>query len=75
VNVADAAIQLSNTALSQEQLQLQIAAAQQYFDVLQRTDFLSTAKADVQRLQDLFELSKAQANAGLRPGADTLLVK
>ena len=75
VNVADAAIQVRNTALSQEQLQLQIAAAQQYFDVLQRTAFLSTAKADVKRLQDLLELSKAQANAGLRPGADTLLVK
>jgi outer membrane protein TolC len=75
LNVADAAIRLSNTALSQEQLQLQIAAAQQYFNVLQSNAFLSTAKADVQRLQDLFELSKAQADAGLRPGADTLLVK
>ena len=75
LNVADAAIQLSNTTLSQEQLQLQIAAAQQYFNVLQSNAFLSTAKEDVQLLQDLLELSKAQANAGLRPGADTLLVK
>lgn len=75
LNVADAAIKLSNTALSQEQLQLQIATAQQYFNVLQSNAYLSTAKADVKRLEDLFELSKAQANAGLRPGADTLLVK
>lgn len=43
--------------------------------MLRSNGFLSTAKADVQRLQDLLGLSKAQANAGLRPGADTLLVK
>lgn len=75
LNVADAAIRLSTSALSQEELRLQSIAAQQYFNVLQSTAFLSTAKADVQRLKDLFELSKAQADAGLRPGADTLLIK
>lgn len=75
LNVADAAIGLSTSALSQEALRLQSTAAQQYFNVLQSTAFLSTAKADVQRLKDLFELSKAQADAGLRPGADTLLIK
>lgn len=75
LNVAEAAVQLSATALSQEELRLQSIAALQYFNVLQSTAFLSTAKADVQRLKDLFELSKAQADAGLRPGADTLLIK
>ncbi len=75
LNVADAAIRLSTSALSQEELRLQFIAAQQYFNVLQSTAFLSTAKADVQRLKDLLELSKAQADAGLRPGADTLLIK
>ena len=75
LNVADAAIQLSRTALSREELRLQIIAVQQYFDVLQSSAFLSISKADVQRLKDLFELSKAQADAGLRPGADTLLIK
>ena len=75
LNVADAAIQLSTSALSQEELRLQYLAAQQYFNLLQSTAFLSTANADVQRLKDLLELSKAQADAGLRPGADTLLIK
>jgi outer membrane protein TolC len=75
VNVADAAIQLSRTALSREELRLQTSAARQYFDVLQSNTLLSISKADVQRLEDLFELSKAQADAGLRPGADTLLIK
>lgn len=73
--VADAAIQLSNKALSKEELRLQSLAAEQYFNVLQSSAFLSTSKADVQRLKDLFELSKAQADAGLKPGADTLLIK
>lgn len=75
LQVADAAVKLSTTVLSQEELRLQSIAAEQYFNVLQSTAFLSTAKADVQRLKDLFELSKAQAEAGLRPGADTLLIK
>lgn len=75
LNVADASIHLSRTALSQEELRLQTVAAQHYFEVLRNSAFLSISKADVQRLEDLFELSKAQANAGLRPGADTLLIK
>jgi outer membrane protein TolC len=75
LNVADAVIKLSNADLSKEQLRLQSAAAQQYFNALQSAAFLTTSKADVKRLQDLFELSKAQADAGLRPGADTLLIK
>ncbi|MGN6295876.1 MAG: TolC family protein [Ginsengibacter sp.] len=75
LKVADAAINMSNNSLSNEQLRLQAAATQQYFNALQSAASLSIAKADVQRLQDLFELSKAQADAGLRPGADTLLIK
>ncbi len=73
--VADAAIQLSTTALSEEQLHLQTAAVQEYFNVLQSSALLATAKADVKRLGNLLDLSQTQADAGLRPGADTLLVK
>ena len=75
LNVADAAIQLSTTALSEEELRLQVSSARQYFNVLQRVALLSVAKGDVQRLADLLDLSKTQANAGLRPAADTLLLK
>lgn len=75
LDVADAAIQLSKMALTQEELRLQTAVARQYFIILRSTAFLSINIADAERLEDLFDLSKAQANAGLRPGADTLLVK
>lgn len=75
LKVADAAIDISSAAFTQEAFQLQVSAAQQYFAVLQSAALLSVSKADVTRLKDLFELSKAQAGAGLRPGADTLLIK
>jgi outer membrane protein TolC len=75
IKAADVAIDVSGAAFTQEQFQLQLSATQQYFNVLQSAALLSVNKADVQRLKDLFELSKAQADAGLRPGADSFLVK
>ena len=75
LKVADAAIAVSSASLSQEELQLKLTASQQYFTVLKSAALLAVNKADVQRLKDLFELSKAQADAGLKPGADSLLVK
>lgn len=75
LKVADAAIDISSAAVTQEAFQLQVSAAQKYFAVLQSAALLSVNKADVTRLKDLFELSKAQASAGLRPGADTLLIR
>ncbi|MGN6601232.1 MAG: TolC family protein [Ginsengibacter sp.] len=75
LKVADAAVELSSTALSREKLRLQTEVAQQYFNALKNQALLSVSRADVQRVQDLFELAEAQANAGLKPGADTLLIK
>lgn len=75
LKVADAAISISSAALTQEAFQLQVSAAQQYFAVLQSAALLAVNKSDVKRLNDLFEISKVQASAGLRPGVDTLLIK
>src|SRR5690242_9564411 len=75
LKVADAAVELSSTAVSREQLRLQTEVAQQYFNALKNQALLSISRADVQRVHDLFELAKAQANAGLKPSADTLLIK
>ena len=75
LEVADAAIQISNTALSEEAFRLQMTGMQTYFNALQSKALLKVSKADEQRLAELLDLSKVQANAGLRPGADTLLVK
>lgn len=73
--VADAAIQVSSKALNQEELQLVSAATRLYFSALHSVALLKILNDDSQRLGDLLGLLKAQSNAGLRPGADTLLLK
>jgi outer membrane protein len=72
---ADAAINVSNTLLKQEEWNLLSAASRLYFSALATTAALEVAKADTRRFTELLELLQAQATAGLRPGADTLLLK
>lgn len=72
---ADAAINVSNTLLKQEEWNLLSAATRLYFSALATTAALDVAKADTRRFSELLELLQAQAAAGLRPGADTLLLK
>lgn len=75
LQVADAAIGLSQSALAQEAFRLQAAATRYYFDVLHHSARLNVLRADAARLASLLDLLKSQAAAGLRPGADTLLIK
>ena len=72
---ADAAINVSSTLLKQEEWNLLSAATRLYFSALATTAALEVAKADTRRFSELLELLQAQAAAGLRPGADTLLLK
>lgn len=72
---ADAAINVSSTLLKQEEWNLLSAATRLYFSALATTAALEVAKADTRRYSSLLELLQAQAAAGLRPGADTLLLK
>lgn len=75
LQVADAATALSRSALSQEEYRLQATGSRYYFDVLHQSARLTVLRSDVARLASLLELLKSQADAGLRPGADTLLIK
>lgn len=75
LQVTDAAIGLSQSVLAQEAYRLQTAGTRYYFEVLHHSARLNVLRADVARLASLLDLLKAQATAGLRPGADTLLIK
>lgn len=75
IKEADAEIALSNAALRGEAMQLQETSTRYYFNVLQAKALHASAKADSARLDHLYQLSRAQAEAGLRPGADTMLVR
>lgn len=75
IEVADAAIQLSKADQSQEAFKLQSTATRYYFAALQSAALLTILKSDAQRLADLLDLLKMQSDAGLRPSADTLLIK
>ncbi len=75
ITAADAAIQVSNRLLKQEEWNLLSAATRLYFSTLANSAALEVARADTRRFSGLLELVQAQASAGLRPGADTLLLK
>ncbi|HJW16684.1 MAG TPA: TolC family protein [Flavisolibacter sp.] len=72
---ANAAISVSNTLLKQEEWNLLANASRFYFSALAAHAALNVARADTRRLSELLELLQSQVNAGLRPGADTLLLK
>ncbi|KIC90288.1 TolC family protein [Flavihumibacter sp. ZG627] len=75
VAVADSGIGLSGAVLSLEEFRVQSMATRKYFAVLQSAALLNILKADVKRLSGLLQLLESQSGAGLRPGADTLLIK
>jgi outer membrane protein len=75
IAVADSRIKLSQAAVSQEAFRLQSISTRYYFGALESSTLLTHFTADAKRLSNLLNLQRAQADAGLRPGADTLLVK
>lgn len=72
---ADAAINMDNMLLKQEEWTLLSTATRLYFSALATTAALDVARTDTRRFSSLLQLLQAQANAGLQPGADTLLLK
>jgi outer membrane protein TolC len=72
---ANADVALSNAALQSEEIRLREISTRYYFNYLQANALLSIARDDSARLEHLYQLSKAQTAAGLRPGADTMLLK
>lgn len=74
IEVADSRIKLSQAAMSEETFRLQILSTRYYFGMLESASLLAHLKGDSKRLSDLLELQRAQVIAGLRPGADSLLI-
>lgn len=75
LDVAEAATALSTESLKEEEWRLLSTGTRGYFSALNNIVSLEIANTDVKRLSDLFGLLQSQSNAGLRPGADTLLIR
>ena len=75
LQMADAAIDLSRANLNQEEWNLLSKVTSLYFTAIQSQAELDIARADSKRLADLYDLTRAQVDAGLQPGADSLLLK
>ncbi len=73
--VADEAIKLGIAQLNEEQFKLLSKVTRIYFAAVQSSSALEIAQADSKRLSELYDLTKAQVDAGLQPGADSLLLK
>ena len=61
--------------LSAEQLAVQVGVSRTYFDLLYHRHMERWALENTDRLETLFAVAKSLAEAGLAPGADSLLVK
>lgn len=75
LKVADAAIGLSVANLTLEEWNLISKVTRIYFAAVQSQAAVDLARKDSKRLADLLDLTKAQVDAGLQPGADSLLLK
>lgn len=75
LKVADAAIGLSIANLQGEEWKLLSEVTRLYFAAVQSRAAVDIAEADSKRLADLYDLTRAQVDAGLQPGADSLLLK
>lgn len=75
LHVADEAINVSISQLNAEEFKLLSKVTRIYFAAVQSGAALEIARADSKRLSELYDLTTAQVNAGLQPGADSLLLK
>ncbi|MGV3656861.1 MAG: TolC family protein [Chitinophagaceae bacterium] len=75
LQVADAFVNISNAMLKQEKWRLLSEATRLYFSALANQAAILVARAETSRLTEMFDLLQSQSAAGLRPGADTLLLK
>jgi outer membrane protein TolC len=73
--VAETGTKMSEADLSREAFQLQTIVTRYYFEALHQSSLLHLYQSEADRLKELWDLSKAQADAGLKPGADTLLIQ
>lgn len=73
VQAAQTNIQKAESTFDAAKLSVQAKVSRLYSDILYTGAKLQWAKDNAERVKEIFELSKTLAEAGLKPGADTLL--
>lgn len=75
VEAGDIRINQATSQIGAEKLAIQTQLSRNYIEALYRLQMVDWAKANYSRLQSLFDAAKSLADAGLSPGADSLLIK
>ncbi len=73
VEAAQYAIEESGSEFNSAKLQLQTKVTKLYINILYNQSKLEWAKENAKRVKEILNLSKSLSEAGLKPGADTLL--
>lgn len=73
VQAAQANVQKAESTFDATKLSVQARVSRLYSDILYTGSKLQWAKDNAERVKEIVELSKTLAEAGLKPGADTLL--
>ncbi|MDF3076912.1 MAG: hypothetical protein K0S09_801 [Sphingobacteriaceae bacterium] len=73
IQAAQANIQKAESTFDATKLSVQAKVSRLYSDILYTGSKLQWAKDNAERVKEIVELSKTLAEAGLKPGADTLL--
>lgn len=73
LEAAKYAVDEAGSNFNAAKLQLQTKVSRLYINILYNQSKLDWAKENVTRVKEIFDLSKSLSEAGLKPGADTLL--
>lgn len=73
IKAADYRVQEAQSSFDAYHLALQAKVTHQYFDMLYNNANLLWANKNVKRVQQIMDIAKSLADAGLKPGADTSL--
>lgn len=74
IEAAEYQVQGAKSRVDATRLSLQTKVTRLYFDILYSYSNLDLAAQNVNRVKEILELTVSLAQAGLKPGADTLLV-
>lgn len=75
VEVGDILINQATSQIGVEKLAIQTELSRHYIEALYHLQMVEWAEAKQLRLQSLFDAAKSLADAGISPGADSLLIK
>ncbi len=75
VEAAHIQVEQAASALNLEQLEVQASVTRDYIQLLYHQHMQKWATVNVQRFSDMLEVTQSLADAGLSPGADSLLIQ